>query len=193
MDAPALSRFRGRLGGLPLSFRVKAQPGVRMSENKRRTPWTTLQSPGLRIPSLSGPVGKGQLRTVCLDQDRRRDPRQEQPGVKRVGISKTRRRDRRPTDETSARALRRRRPRLKSRTPGVRSSHPTRRAASPQPDRPGTRRLTPELFGRQLLEPDVATQDAPDHAHLLRLAQRLGAGEDVIAARVPWETVARWC
>src|SRR6266480_6435033 len=51
--------------------------------------------------------------------------------------------------------------------------------------RPGTRRLTPELLRRQLLEPDLATEDVPDHAHLLRLAQRIGAGEDVVAARVP--------
>jgi hypothetical protein len=45
--------------------------------------------------------------------------------------------------------------------------------------------LTPELFGRQLLKPDPAPEGVPDHAHLLRLARRLGAREDVVAARVP--------
>src|SRR5205823_8831 len=46
----------------------------------------------------------------------------------------TRRRDRRPTGETSAAAIRRRRPRLKSRTLGVRSSHPTQPATCPRRD-----------------------------------------------------------
>ena len=46
--------------------------------------------------------------------------------------------------------------------------------------RPATRRLTSELFWRQLLEADPAAEDIPDLDHLLRLAQGLGAGEDVV-------------
>jgi hypothetical protein len=51
--------------------------------------------------------------------------------------------------------------------------------------RPVTRRLSTELIWRQLLEADPTAEDIPDHAHLLRLAQRLGACEDVVAARMP--------
>src|ERR1700716_3930381 len=50
--------------------------------------------------------------------------------------------------------------------------------------RPGIQRLTPELVGRQFFEPDLAANYIADHAHLLRLAQRLWAGEDVVASRV---------
>src|SRR5512133_2322453 len=40
---------------------------------------------------------------------------------------------------------------------------------------PGIHRLPPELFRRQLLEADPATEDIADLAHLLCLAQGLGA------------------
>src|SRR5260221_400168 len=51
--------------------------------------------------------------------------------------------------------------------------------------RPPTRRVLPELFGRQLVEPDPSPNGGSDGAHLGGLTQRLGAGEDVVPSRVP--------
>ena len=50
---------------------------------------------------------------------------------------------------------------------------------------PRSRRLGPELVGRQLLESERAPDRVTDRAYLRGLAQRLGAGEDVVAIRVP--------
>ena len=47
------------------------------------------------------------------------------------------------------------------------------------------KRHPPELLRRQLLEGDLLLQDLCDDADLLGLAQRLRAGEDVVASRVP--------
>src|SRR5471030_1687031 len=51
--------------------------------------------------------------------------------------------------------------------------------------RPAIRRLAPELFRRQLLEPDPASDDGPDDAHLLGLTQRVRTRKDVVSSGVP--------